>query len=360
MIQVLQIVGSLNMGGIENFVVNLYRNIDRTVLQFDFLIYDKPNGKNFYEEVEKLGAKIYYVPSKKDGFKKNFEAIKTVVKQNGYQIVWKHTDNCFAGLDVLAAKAGGAERLILHSHSTNCSGLQKVLHYVCRPIVNGVATDRFACGEEAGQWLFGRKKFVPIANGINVMRYRFCSETRVAYRQNLKVEDKLVVGNIGRFGPEKNHTFMIDIFKEICSRKDNAVLLLIGEGEQQGSIREKVAKLGLDDKVLFLNTRMDVPEIMQAMDVFCMPSLYEGLPVVLIEAQAAGLPCVVSDVITREVDVTGNLRFIGLNESVQTWGDVIEHIPDIDRAKMAERVKKAGYDARDIALEIQQILECAE
>lgn len=356
MFRVLQIVGSLNMGGAENFVINLYRNIDKDIIQFDFLLYDRPQGKNFYEEVEKSGARIYYVPPKKDGFRKNYEAVKTVVKKHGYQIVWRHTDNCFAGVDIIAARAGGAERLILHSHSTRCNGVEGMLHYIWRPIINCFATERLACGEEAGKWLFGKKSFKVIANGIDVRRCCFRQNTRVEYRQILKLEDKFVIGNVGRFGAEKNHIFLLDIFEEMCVRKKNAVLLLIGDGELQDHVRDKVTKLGIVDKVFFLNTRTDVPEIMQAMDVFCMPSLYEGLPVALIEAQAVGLPCVVSDVITREVDITGNLRFVSLNESVQTWGDVIEHIPDIDRAKMAERVKKAGYAIRDVASEVQRML----
>lgn len=355
MIRILQIIGSLNMGGAENFIVNLYRNIDRKAIQFDFLLYEQPSEKNFYEEVEGLGAQIYYAPSKKKGFRRNFEAIKKVVKQNKYQIVWKHTDNCFAGIDVIAAKLGGAERLILHSHNTRCNGLQRLLHYICKPIVNSIVTNRFACGEQAGKWLYGKKEFITIANGIDIKRFCFCPETRMTYRQELQLEDKFVIGNIGRFVPEKNHSFMIEIFREISTRQDNVILLLAGEGEQLDNIYKKVARLGLEDKVFFLKTRKDIPEIMQAMDLLCMPSVFEGFPMVLIEAQAAGLPCVVSDVITREVDVTGNLRFVSLNEGVQVWGDVIEHLPNVDRVKTAEVVKKAGYDAKDVALEIQRM-----
>lgn len=244
----------------------------------------------------------------------------------------------------------------MHSHSTGCNGLQRVLHYVCRPIINSVATDRFACGVEAGKWLYGRKDFITIANGIDVEKFCFSPITRVRYRQKLKIGDKFIIGNIGRFAPEKNHALMMEIFREICNRRDDAVLIMVGDGELQNSIREKVTELNLDDKVLFLNTREDVAEIMQAMDLLCMPSLFEGLPVTLIEAQAAGLPCVVSDVITREVDVTGNLRFVNLKESVQVWGDMIEHVPNVGRVEKAEEVKKAGYDVRDVAKEIKRML----
>lgn len=356
MVRVLQIIGSLNMGGAENFIVNLYRNIDRSVIQFDFLLYDKPKKSGLYDEVVNLGAKIYYVSPKKEGIIKNYKEVKNIVRQNNYKIVWRHTSNCFAGIDIVATRAGGATRRILHSHSTGGNSLEKKLNYVCRPIVNMFVTERLACGNRAGKWLFGKRKFRVIANGINISKYKFMEETRRVKREELGIANKFVMGHVGRFGPEKNHNFIIDVFKEICSRNDGAVLCLIGEGALQERIYEKVRDFGLDKKVLFLNTRIDVPELMQAIDVFVMPSLFEGLPVSLIEAQATGLPCVVSDVITREVDVTGEIRFVSLDKSAKDWADIIGATSYVERTDAWKAVKAAGYDACDIALDIQEML----
>lgn len=356
MIRILQIIGSLNMGGAENFIVNLYRCINKEEMQFDFLLYDKPHGKNLYDEVERLGAKIYYVPSKREGIVRNYCTIKKIIEQNKYEIVWKHTGNCFSGLDIIAARFGKAQRRILHSHSSNGQGIQKILHYICRPLVDKFVTDCFACGSEAGKWMFRNKKYIIIPNGIDTERYRFRQEIRSEYRNNLRINDKMVIGHVGRFVSEKNHAFIIDVFKEVCNRNKEAVLMLIGAGELQEKVHDQVKRLELSEKVLFLNTRDDVPELMQAMDVLFMPSLFEGLPVTLIEAQAAGLPCVVSENITREVDLTGNIKFYSLDGPVEVWADAVEHAAGGERYGAYNLVKEAGYDVRDIALKMQQFL----
>ena len=356
MIRILQIIGSLNMGGAENLIVNLYKNIDRRVIQFDFLLYDKPQGKNYYDEVIKLGAQIYYVPSKKDGLIRNYKAIKEIVKLHRYSIVWKNTDNCFAGMDIIAAKHGRAQRCILHSHNTWGLRLQRELHYLTRPLVNVFTNSRWACGEAAGKWMFGNRKFIVVNNGIDLNYFCYREEIRNEYRETLGLQDKIVVGNIGRFEPQKNHSFMIDVFSEFCKKEEQAVLVLIGEGGLQEEIKGQARKRGIEDKVLFLNTRTDTAELLQMMDIFIMPSKFEGFGIALLEAQATGLPCIASDQVPDKVNVTGQVEYLSLEDAKQ-WADTLRAMKNrgsIDNA--TAMIREAGYSIQDIAKDIEAMI----
>ena len=356
MVRILQIIGSLNMGGAENFIVNIYRNIDRSLVQFDFVLYDKPQGNNFYEEVENLGAKIYYVPPKKEGMIKNYRAIRDIVRENNYKTVWKHTSHCFAGIDIIAAKSGGATKRILHSHNKGTNKLETKLHYVFRPIVNMFATDRFACSNEAGEWLFGNRPFKVINNGIDLERFRYRVNIRQDYRKKFGLEDKFVIGHIGRFELQKNHSFMIDVFHDFCKKEDRAVLVLIGEGSLQDEIKEQVKSKDIDDKVLFLNTRFDIAELLQMMDVFMMPSNFEGFGIALLEAQAVGMPCLASDQVPNKANVTGKVKYLPLG-NVELWADTLQKIKNEERIENAvELIREAGYSITDIARDIESMI----
>ena len=222
-------------------------------------------------------------------------------------------------------------------------------------LLNKYANLKFACGEAAGKWLFGNSNDVyVIKNGIQVKDFLFSEEIRNKVRTELKIQDKFVVGNVARFNLQKNHLFLLDIFNCIAKKKKNAVLLLVGDGEEKDNILKKSNELGILDKVIFLGIRKDVCNILQAVDVFVFPSLYEGLPVSLIEAQASGLKMYISDTITREVNVTNSIEYLSLSESAETWADIICS-SDYTRNCDISGIKENGYDAIDSAKKLEKM-----
>lgn len=342
MVRVLNIIGSLNMGGAQALIVNLYRNIDRGKIQFDFAVYDKPDRESYYDEVKKLGARVYYIPHKCDGVMRNQKMIYDIIKKNNYSIIWRHTSGCFGGLDIISAKLAGAKKCILHSH--NSSLRKKTLHYMSRGIVNCFATDRFACSKAAGRWMFGKRKFRIINNGIETKRFSYNEAVRNCYRDKFEVSGKTVIGHIGRFAPEKNHKFLLDVFESYRALDEQSVLVLIGTGKLEREIKEYVSKKGLKEYVLFLGNRKDVAEIMQMFDVFVMPSLYEGFPVTLVEAQAAGLHCVVSDNITNEVNITKSINYLSLKSPMNDWAKAMLKAAEKERKDNSKIIMEAGFD----------------
>ncbi len=356
MVRVLNIVGSLERAGIETFLMNIYRNIDRSKIQFDFAIYNEPTEEGYASEVKKLGGKIYFIPTKSQSLIKCFTTIKTIVKENNYSIVWRHTDTCVGGIDLLPAYLGGARRRILHSHCANQSGIVRYIHFCLKPLCNLISTDKVACGEKAASWMFFGKKYRIIPNGIDTEKYKFSEDTRTEYRKKLGIEDKTVLGDIGRFEKQKNYLFLIEIFYNYLKLNENAVLLLIGKGSLEAECKELVEWYGISDKVMFLGIRDDIPNLLQAMDVFIMPSLFEGFPVVLVEAQTAGLPCVVSDTISRETDIIGETKFISLDASIYKWFDAINEKVGIRKKDSYLQMAENGYDVIKNATVIESFL----
>lgn len=358
MVRVLQIIGSLNMGGAENFLMNLYRNIDRDKVQFDFAVYDQPREGGFYDEVKKMGGKIYYIPNKSSGILKNVNAVKQIVQERGYKTVWRHTDSWIGGLDLAAAKWGGAERLILHSHNTRTKGIQLILHYILKPFLMPLITGRFACGMMAGRWMYGRKDFRIICNGIDIQKYRYDEKVRSEYRSSFGItNDQLVIGHIGRFVREKNHTFLLEILSHMLQSNRNVVLMLVGEGELKETIEQYASEKGIADYVRFLGIRNDVEKLMQMFDVFVLPSLFEGVPVTLVEAQTADLPCAISDNISAEVQLLDTIRLLNLSEPLEEWEKSIMALSKHKRTDVTAVIAEQGYDIKQTAETIQRFLE---
>lgn len=355
MIRVLQIIGGLERAGAETFLVNLYRNIDKEKIQFDFAIYDSPSENSYYQEVQRMGAHVYLLPPKSNGIIKNIISIKKLVKRNGYNIVWRHTASNVGAIDLFGAKLGGCKNMILHSHCAEMFGIEKYISIFLRPIVGMLNIERFACGELAGKWLFGKKRFEIIHNGIDIEKFRFNQITREEYRNKLGLKnDEVLIGHIGRFEEQKNHSFLIKAFSDLHSTCDSARLILLGDGSRMEEIRNLVRNLGLSENVHFLGNTGDVAEWLQAMDVLWLPSYFEGFPVSLIEAQAAGLRCLVSDVVSPETAITSTVSFLPIcggseawiNGSLQTVNDkmVVEK-----RIDSADAVERKGYSSRLIA-----------
>lgn len=355
MIRILNIIGGVGYGGAETFLMNIYRVLDKKKYQFDFLICEKPGKDSYQQEIEQMGGKIYIVPSKSDGFFQNLSAIYHIVKKERYKIVWRHTHNMFKSLDLLAARMAGARHTILHSHNTNGSGAEQVLGKFCKPFSRFYVTDRFACGEEAGRCLFGKRDFQIIHNGVDSTRFSYNQLIRDAYREEFGFqENDLVIGHVGRFVKEKNHIFILDIFRAVLEKRPDAKLVLAGDGNLKTEIEKKAEKLRIRDSVYFLGARNDIAGLMQMMDVFLMPSLWEGLPVVLIEAQAADLPCLAADTIDSSVKILPDFSFCSLSDTPEVWADRLIGIYRKDRKSRRQELIDAEYDTEKIAGRLEQ------
>lgn len=356
MVRILNVIGGVGYGGAETFLMNIYRRLDKKKYQFDFLICEKPSKDSYQQEIEQMGGRIYIVPPKSEGFFKNMSAIYYIVKKGQYKIVWRHTHNMFKALDLLAAKMAGAQHMILHSHNTNGSGTEQVLGKLCKPFSRFYVTERFACGIEAGRCLFGKQSFQIIHNGVDSARFSYNQETRNAYREKFGFyENKLVVGHVGRFVKEKNHIFLLDIFRAVLEKQPDAGLVLAGTGNLQSEIERKAEQLRIRDKVYFLGARNDVAELMQMMDVFLMPSLWEGLPVVLIEAQAADLPCLAADSIDSSVKILSDFSFCSLADTPEMWADRLLALYRRERKSRIQEMIAADYDSEKIVRRLEEI-----
>ena len=356
MIRVLHILGSLERAGIETFVMNLYRNIDRNAIQFDFAIYNEPTISGYAEEVKSLGGRIFVIPKKEKNIVKCFSTIRNIVKDNSYCVVWRHTSSCIGGMDLYAAYFGGAKTRVLHSHSARRFGLERGLHYLLRPLCQIISTKKIACGRLAGRWMFGRTKYEIIPNGINTGKFSFDFNIREDYRAQFGINNEVVIGNVGRFEKVKNHSFMIDVFNEYSKSIGNAILMLVGDGSLEEDCRKKVKALGITNKVLFLGNRSDISNLLQMMDVYFMPSKYEGFPVSLLEAQTTGLPCVVSSAVSRETNITANVTYVSLSEPYTSWCNALREASKKRDANGCKKVCEAGYDISDVALQVEKML----
>lgn len=325
-IRILMINYKMQCAGIEAFIMNVYRNIDRNKIQFDFLVHYK-EPQYYDNEIVKLGGKIYRLSVREDNnFVKYFNDLKFFFDTHKeYKIVHGHMES-FGVFYFKAAETGGVPVRIAHSHiAQKNSGLKGIIKDILNKGFALYATDLFACSDSAGKFVFGdNAKYTVFNNAIDVDLFRYNTIVREAVRQELGILDnQFVIGHVGRFNTQKNHTFLIDIFSEIHHKDPTAILLLIGEGDLEKEINDKVLLLGLSNVVRFLGVRRDVNRLYQAMDLFLMPSLFEGLPVSGIEAQAAGLKCVFSDTVTERTAVTENVEFISLKTSASDWAKTI-------------------------------------
>lgn len=332
MIRILQCVNDMHRAGLETMLMNYYRNIDRTKIQFDFLTH-RPYRSDYDDEIEKMGGKVYYAPRLyPQNYPNYFKWMKNFFKEHPeYKIVHSHIDT-MSYLPLLAAKKAGIPIRIAHSHNTSLDrDFKYLLKQYFRLKINSVCTHRLACGEEAGKFLFGNRSFKVIPNAIDAEKFYFNEELRNKKREELGIKSEFVIGHVGRLSYQKNHKFLIEIFKELLKTEPESLLLLVGVGEKEQEIRNQVEDLGIDDKVRFLGNRSDVNELYQAMDVFVMPSFFEGIPVVGVEAQFAGLPCIFSDKVPEEVKFSSKTNFISLNSSVVDWVTSIKEKMQMDR-----------------------------
>lgn len=324
MIRVLQCVNNMHRAGLETMLMNYYRRIDREMIQFDFLTH-RPERADYDDEIELLGGKVYYAPRLYPHKLPQYYAYmhRFFAEHPEYKIMHSHIDS-MSYLPLKAGKKAGVPIRIAHSHNTSIDRDMKYwLKMYYRECITGVATDFLACGEKAGQFLFKGRTFDVIPNAIEKKPFLFDEEIRKQKRQELGLGDDLVIGHIGRISYQKNHRLLVQIFNSIAKLRPNSKLLIIGVGEKEEEIRSLVSKLGINDKVYFLGKRTDVNELYQAMDAFVMPSFFEGVPVVGVEAQYSKLPCFFSDRVPEEVKFSEAASFIDLTDTPDIWASKI-------------------------------------
>ncbi|WP_026679376.1 glycosyltransferase family 1 protein [Fictibacillus gelatini] len=359
-IRILHVFGRLDRGGAETMIMNLYRNIDRSKIQFDFIIHTNEKC-DYNDEIFSLGGKVYSIPRYTG---KNHFIYKKVwknffKKHPEYKIIHGHMRST-AAIYLKIAKKNGLIT-IAHSHSTSSgTGLLSIIKNTLQYPIRYIANYRFSCSEAAGIWLFGKKgcrseNFYILNNAIDTKKFIFNETIRIKKRKEFQIEGKFVIGHIGRFHAAKNHEFLVEIFKMIHDKNKNTVLMLVGDGSNRQVIEKKVQDLGLIDSVIFAGVRSDIPELLQAMDVFVFPSLFEGLPVSVIEAQAAGLPCIISKQITPEVKVSDLVTSISLREPPEHWAKIVlSHSEGYDRGNIYSEIVKAGYDIKHTSKWLQK------
>lgn len=328
-IRVLQIIGFVCGGGVESVIMNYYRNIDRKKIQFDFVI--DGNGKtSIDDEIISLGGKVYRVEPYTKNLFKNICQIYRIIKKNDYKIVHSNM-NTLSVFSLFAAWLAGAKVRILHNHSTSIKKekIRSIIKYILRPFAVLFANKYVACSKLAGEWMYGKKmmqsgKVKILNNAIDVDSFAYNENLRKDLRNGFNIaENTLVIGHVGRFMYQKNHDFLVDIFKEIHKKEKNSLLILIGDGSLRRLIEKKVKDYGLQNNVKFLGLRKDVKNLYNIMDVFILPSWYEGLPVVSVEAQANGLLCFVSDKVSKECKISSSIYFISLVEDAKFWSKKI-------------------------------------
>jgi glycosyltransferase involved in cell wall biosynthesis len=348
MIRVLQVVNKMQRAGLETMLMNYYRNIDRDQIQFDFLTH-RPEKGDYDDEIISMGGKVYYAPRLyPQNYPKYFKWMKGFFYEHPeYNIIHSHID-AMSYVPLKAAKDYGIPNRIAHSHSTAIDKDYKyILKQYFRERINSVVTNRLACGAEAGQFLFKNHEFKIIPNAVDASIFCYNQCIRDKKRNELGYSNEFVIGHVGRISYPKNHKFLIKIFYELQKKYENARLLLVGVGEGEVDVRKQIKDLGIESKVKFLGNRDDVFELYQAMDVFVLPSLFEGVPVVGIEAQFADLPCIFSDRVPVEVKFNNNCNFIGLDKSAEYWADtILQTKENFSRTSIKDEIINSRYNIK--------------
>ncbi len=360
-IKVLHIFNYFNQGGIENFVMNVYRNIDRSKIQFDFAF---PTNKKGYfdDEAISLGANIYFFDSEKKSFLNYYRNLKRIIKKHGpYSAVHSHI-YYFSGFILLIARLCGVKIRISHSHETKKGRketlIRKLYENVMRKLIKANATNWLSCSDLAGQYVFGENiQYQVLYNGIDLNRFTFREAARNRIREELGITNKKVILNVGRFAEQKNHSFIIKIFKQLLESSEDYRLVMIGGGPLEENIREKCKEYNIIDKCIFLHNIQNTEDYYCAADVFLLPSLYEGMGIVCIEAQATGLPMVLSTEVTSEIKLTNLVHYLNLNDSVVEWCERIEKVIEtrISRVDYNQQFIGSAFDIKSTVKDLTKI-----
>lgn len=351
--RILHIVPNMNMGGLETFIMNVYRNIDRNKIQFDFLEHYKE--ESFYDkEITNLGGKIYHFTFRNDNniFKYIYNLNNFFKEHKEYEVIHCHMESIGALIFVIA-KIHGINIRIGHAHTNSTSNnLKGIIKRITSSFFKYTTTVNLACSKEAGKYLYFNKKFTVIPNGINFDKFKFNKEKRTQLRNKYNLNNKFVIGHVGRMDKAKNQLFLIDVFYEYQKSNSKSILVLIGDGELKNEIVLKVKDLNIEDKVLMLGVRSDINDIYSMFDLFLFPSLYEGLGIVLIEAQINGLTSLVSKNIPRSTKISDSIKYLPLDKD--KWVNEIKKIVK-RRNKIVYNTKKDDYDIKNVVKTLTKI-----
>lgn len=354
-IRVLQVVTHMERGGLESMLMNYYRHIDRTKVQFDFLVHRQERAA-FDDEIESLGGRIYRLPRLVPWSKSYLSALNRFFDEHPeYKIVHVHQD-CLSSVILKVAFHHKIPVRIAHSHSASWDkNLKYPIKLWYKRSIPKYATNLFACGKKAGDWMFNGTSYQIINNAIDASAYSFSVTRRKEVRRKLGIGEELVIGHVGRFNQPKNHPFLIEVFAYLLKQLPNTILLLVGGGDDMPKIQARAQSLGIADHVRFLGVRSDVADLMQAMDVFIFPSLYEGLPVTMVEAQASGLPCLISDKVPKECILTEEMvEVVSLHTSPEEWAEKALAARILSRLDWSDVIAACGFDINTEAVKLQE------
>lgn len=363
--KVLQIGLGNASGGVEAFVMNYYRELVKLNVQFDFVCM---YGKIAYEEeIKSLGGHVFYVPNAKENYFGYVTGLKKVLNREHYDAVHVNMLSAANLVPLKTAKRMGIKKIIAHSHNSSCPGfVRQFMDKINKPKITRYATDLLACGDEAARWLFGEEMFdsgkvVIMQNAVLMEKYLFSEKNRQVIREKYGWGKRFIVGHVGRFELQKNHEAVIEIFKHVQKRVPDALLCMVGDGVLRSHIEELVSFAGLQDNVFFAGNQENVSEFLSAMDVFLFPSLFEGVPFAMIEAQVNGLSCVMSDTISKEtVILSDQVKVLSLNMDYKIWADCIcdfQEAKRVDECAIKEGVKKKHFDIIKEAERLKQLYQ---
>ena len=340
--------------GITTHIVNYYYELNK---RKDIKVYfgaTEEVDEKIEKEIEAHQIQIIRFPSRKKSLMRYILTLVKNVKKNKYDIVHVHGNSCTMAFDLIPAMMGGCKIRIAHSHNVTCSHLK--LHKLLRIPFDISCTYRFACSTEAGEWLFNNKKFIVIPNGIEIKKFNFSKESRKKIRKTLNIKNEKILGHVGIFNEQKNHIFLLKIFKQCLMDDEKLKLLLIGNGPLEDSIKEQAKEMNLEDKIIFYGATDNVKELLCAMDLFLFPSLYEGLGIALLEAQASGLYCIASNNVPKIVDISGNIDFLSLTVNEKLWiRKIQEHLSDERTGCILRNDKVEKYDINILSEKLYNI-----
>lgn len=355
------VTSPLGVGGVTNMMIRIQEHLDRSKINFDYLVFHDRH-EPMENKVFSLGSKKYVASADNVKFRPfrrilRINEIRKVCKKNHVKILHYNADCAADMTNIIGAKLGGVQYITIHSHNAGFGSAGNGIRFmskILKPLIPLFCDSFYGCSELAARFLFPKSiiesgMYSVLPNGIELEKYDYNEAVRKEMRTKLGLEDRFVVGHAGRFSDQKNHTFLLDIFKEIARKNDKAVLLLFGVGELVEPMKEKAKRLGIQERVIFYGASSEMEKMYQAMDIFLMPSLHEGLPVTGVEAQASGLPCVFADTITKEVDITGHSVFLSLDEAPGVWADKVLAYVESERKSNKKELLEAGYDIQQTA-----------
>lgn len=347
--RVLEIASMNHRAGIENFIMNVLRNIDHEKYQIDFLYTNNLVGP-YDNEILSYGCNIYRIEPIGPSItmvKKHNNSLKELLLNINPNVVHIHANTAVGCLDSIIAKVMKINKIIVHSHNSLCGGKRsKLLHYFFKPMINYCATDKFGCSKSACRWMFYGKNNTVIKNGININNYKYNAKINAIIRKKYNLVGDKVIGHVGRFTLQKNHDFIIDTFNIIHKRNKCTKLILVGDGETKLDIINKIKLLDLVDSVIIIDESDNINEIMQSFDLFILPSIWEGLGIVLIEAQAVGIPCIVSEAIVDEAKITNLIHTVSLSKGPEGWANKAFSLFNSDKKDYKNELIEAGYDIK--------------